>query len=120
MLAKSATCSYSQHPILMMGTNCTKCNLLILPVHLIKKSLVREHAIVSMIMLNVALRLSQDLLKGVHSKNGFIHREIVHEVNVNKITNVIAECSTSPDSLAREETGHLWDETRLRQHNLIH
>ncbi len=114
MLAKSATCSYSQHPILMMGTNCTKCNLLILPVHLIEKSFVRERAIVTMIMLNVALRLSQDLLKGIHSENGFVHCEIAHEVNINKITNVIVECSTSPDSSACEETGHLWDETRLR------
>ena len=86
-----------------MSTNCTKCDLLSLPVHLIKKSLVCERAIVSMIMLDEVLCLSQDLLEGIHGKNGFVHCEIVHEMNVNKITNVIAKRSTPLDSAAREE-----------------
>ncbi len=86
-----------------MSTKCTKCDLLRLPVHLIKKSLVCKRAIVSMIMLDKALPLSQDLLKGIHGKNGFIHCEIAHEMNVNKITNLIAKRSAPPDSSAREE-----------------
>ena len=84
----------------MMSTNCTKCNLLSLPIYFIKKSLVRERAVISVIMLNETLRLSNDFLEGIHGMNSFIHREIAHEMNVNKITNVIAKCSTTPDSSA--------------------
>ena len=72
--------------------------------YLIKKSLVCKRAIVSMIMLDKALRLSQNLLEGIYSKNDFVHCKIAHKMNVNKITNVIAKRSTPPDSSAREET----------------
>jgi hypothetical protein len=72
--------------------------------YLIKKSLVCKRAIVSMIMLDKALRLSQNLLKGIDGENGFVHCEIAHKMNVNKITNMTAKCSTPPDSLACEET----------------
>ena len=81
----------------MMGTDCTKCNLLSLPIYFIKESLVRKRAIISVIMLNETLCLSHDFLEGVHGKNSFIHREIAHEMNVNEIINVIAKRSTSPD-----------------------
>jgi hypothetical protein len=84
----------------MMGADCTKCNLLSLPIYFIKESLVREHAVISVTMLNKTLCLSHGFLEGVHGKNSFSHREIMHEMNVNEITNVIAKMSTSPDSSA--------------------
>ena len=88
----------------MVGTNCTKCYLLILAIHLIQKSLVSERTIVGLIMLNKSLRLSHDLFEGVHCKDSFVHHEIPHEMNVNKITNVIAKRSAPPDTSARKKT----------------
>ena len=88
----------------MMGTNCTKCYLLILAIHLIQKSLLSERAVVGVIMLNKSLRLSHDLLEGVHGEDRFVHHEILHEMNVNKITNVITKCSAPPDTSACKKT----------------
>jgi hypothetical protein len=65
---------------------------------------VSERAVVGVIMLNKSLRLSHDLFKGVHGEDSFIHREIPHEMNINKITNVIAKCSAPPDTSARKKT----------------
>ena len=40
-------------------------------------------------------------------------------MNVNKITDMIAKHSTTPNAAAHEKTKHLWDEPRLGGYNLI-
>ncbi len=80
-----------------MRINCTKCYLLILPVDLIQKSLVGKRAIISMVMLDNAIHLRQNLLKGFSCKNCLVDNKVLHEMNIDKITNVITEYRASPN-----------------------
>jgi hypothetical protein len=85
------------NPILMMHTNCAKCYLLILPVDLIQKTLMGKQAVISMGMLYNAICLRQNLLKGLSCKNHLIDSKVLHEMNIDKSTNVITERRASPN-----------------------
>jgi hypothetical protein len=85
------------YPVLMMCTNHAKCYLLILPVDLIQKSLVGKHAVISVVLLYNAICLRQNLFKGFNCKNCLINGEILHKMNIDKITNMITEHHASPN-----------------------
>ncbi len=82
----------------MMRTNHAKYFLLILPVDLIQKSLLRKCAVISVAMLDNAICLRQILLKGFKCKNCLVDGKVLHEMNIDKITNMITECCASPNS----------------------
>jgi hypothetical protein len=84
-----------------MCTNCAKCYLLILPVDLIQKALMCKRTIICVGMLYNAICLRQNLLKGFSCKNCLINGKVSHEMNIDKITNVITECHASPNSTIR-------------------
>ncbi len=103
-----------------MCTNCTKCYFLILPLDLIQKALMGKHTVISMVMLYNAICLRQNLLKGFSCKNHLIVGKVLHEINIDKITNVITERRASPNSTIRQKSGHLRDEPGLGRDNLVH
>jgi hypothetical protein len=120
-------CQKSEHlvlvfddPVLVVGINRAESYLLILAIDLIKESLVHERAVIGMIVLDKTLCLGQHLFKCIHDKNGFIHREIPHEVHIHIITDVITKGGTAPDLPACNETRHLRNEAGLCQDHLIH
>ncbi len=84
--------------ILVMSTNDAKCYLLVLPIDLIQKTFMCERAVVGMIMLDGAVGLSHDLFESLDHQNCLVHRVILHEVDVNKVTNMITKCSATPNA----------------------
>ena len=82
-------------------------------------SLVCEHAIISMIMLDKVLCMGQHFFKCIHG-NGFTCHEIVHDVHLHKIADIITKGGTVPDFPAHQETRHPGNNGRLCGDHLIH
>jgi hypothetical protein len=84
----------------MVSANGAKCNFLILSIDSIEEAFMSKCTIVCMIVLDCAISLRHHFFKSLHSKKCLIDCEILHEMNVDKIAYMIAECSAPPDATA--------------------
>ncbi len=93
-----------------MSAYGTKRNLLVLLINLVKKTFVCKCTIVGMVVLDGAIGLTHEVLESLDCQNRSIYRVIVHQVNVDKVTDMITKCSTTPNAATAKEARHLWDE----------
>ena len=119
-MQKQSMCTQSQSlvlilncTILMVSTNATKCDPLIMVVDILEKPIIREFAIVCMVVLDNTICLSNELLISSLGKKSLVQSKISHEMNVHKITNVITKRCTAPDTITCEKASHLGNEPRL-------
>jgi len=106
--------------ILMMSPDGAEGYFLIRAINVIKKSFVGKCAVVGVIMFNAPTYLGQNFFKSLCGKDRLVDGEIPHEVDVNKITDVIAKRRASPNPSARQKSRHLRDQSRLGGYDLIH
>jgi hypothetical protein len=85
--------------ILMMSPDGAEGYFLIRAINVIKKSFVGKCAVVGVIMFNTPTCLGQNFFKSLCGKDRLVDGEIPHEVDINEITDVIAERRTSPNPL---------------------
>ena len=95
--------------ILMMSANGAEGDLLVLAINLIQESLVSEGAVIGMVVPDRAIGLCHHFLESLHCKDSLVNSEVTHEMDVDKITDVVAEGSAAPDASACEEARHLRD-----------
>ncbi len=84
----------------MVSANSAKCNFLILLIDFIEENFMCKRIIVCVIVLDHVISLRHHFFKSLHSKNCLVNCEILHEMNVDKIAYMIAECSAPQDVMA--------------------
>ena len=93
--------------------------LLVLAIDLIQESLVSEGAVIGMVVLDGAVSLRHHLLESLHCKDSLVDSEVTHEMDVDKVTDVVTEGGAAPNASACEEARHLRDETWLSRDYLV-
>jgi hypothetical protein len=68
----------------------------------------------------MTISLRENLPKCLYCKEGFVDGKVMHQMNIEKVTKVIAKHRTSPDPTFFAESRHLWYQSRLGQDKLIH
>jgi hypothetical protein len=102
----------------MMSANDTKGDGLAFVSYVLVKIFIRETAIVRVIMLCRPTRLRQNLFISTFCEKCFLQGKILHEVHVNKVTDVAEKIGSAPNPITCGETCHLGNETRLGRDNL--
>ena len=92
-----------------MSADVAEVYLLVLAIDLIQESLVSKGAVVGMLVLDGAVSLRHNLLESLHCKDSLVDSEVTHEMDVDKVTDVVTEGSAAPDASACEEARHLRD-----------
>jgi hypothetical protein len=92
-----------------MSADVAEVYLLVLAIDLIQESLVSKGAVVGMLVLDGAVSLRHNLLESLHCKDSLVDSEVTHEMDVDKVTDVVTEGSAAPNVSACEEARHLRD-----------
>ncbi len=108
------------YTILMMRTHSTKDNGLPFISGVLMKTFIREPAIIGMIMLGRTSSLCQNLLVCTLCQQSFCQSKIPHQMNIDKVANVIAKICRAPYPIACWESYHLRNQARLSGDDLIH
>ena len=103
----------------MMSANGAEGDLLVLVINLIQESLVSKGAVIGMVVFDRAISLCHHLLESLHCKDSLVDSEVTHEMDLDKITDVVAEGCAAPNASACEEARHLGDETWLIKDYLV-
>ena len=102
-----------------MSADGAECDLLVLAINLIQEARVSECAVIGMVVLDGAISLRHHLLESLHCKNSLVDSEVTHEMDVDKITDVVTKGGATPNASACEEARHLRDETWLGRDYLV-
>jgi hypothetical protein len=108
------------YTILMMRAHSTKGNGLPFIGDVLMKAVIREPTTIGMIMLGHMPSLHQNLLVCMLCQQSFCQSKIPHQMNIDKIANVIAKISRAPHPIACWESCHMRNQARLSGDNLIH